>query len=254
MTSELLAGRVAIVTGATSGIGEASAYALARAGARVLVTGRRTDRGAGVVEKIQTIGGQGKFFQADMRSAADIICMVEAAESAWGRVDFAFNNAGLFDQSEQFHAYEDAAWDDMISVNLSAVFRCMRAEIAAMLRNGGGVIVNNASTVGHRGSNRASPAYVAAKHGVIGLTRSAALEYARAGIRVNAVLPGTVHTPMLEAFAGSVEGVRALAAPSPTGRPGTPEEVAEAAVWLSTDAARFVNGHCLAVDGGVLAS
>ena len=254
MTSELLAGTVAIVTGATSGIGEASAYALARAGARVLVTGRRTDRGAAVVEKIQTIGGQGKFFQADMRSAADIICMVEAAESALGRVDFAFNNAGLFDQSEQFHAYEDAAWDDMISVNLSAVFRCMRAEIAAMLRNGGGVIVNNASTVGHRGSNRASPAYVAAKHGVIGLTRSAALEYARAGIRVNAVLPGTVHTPMLEAFAGSVEGVRALAAPSPTGRPGTPEEVAEAAVWLSTDAARFVNGHCLAVDGGVLAS
>lgn len=255
MTSELLAGRVAIVTGATSGIGEASAYALARAGARVLVTGRRTDRGAAVVEKIQTIGGQGKFFQADMRSAADIICMVEAAESAWGRVDFAFNNAGLFDQSEQFHAYEDAAWDDMISVNLSAVFRCMRAEIAAMLRNGGGVIVNNASTVGHRGSNRASPAYVAAKHGVIGLTRQAALQYVDRNIRVNAVSPGPTLTevslPLVEQGPQAVRA--ALEQLNPMGKFVSAEQVAQAVVYLCSEAAAMINGHDIPLDGGQLA-
>jgi NAD(P)-dependent dehydrogenase (short-subunit alcohol dehydrogenase family) len=255
MTAELLAGRVAIVTGATSGIGEAAAYALASAGARVLATGRRTDRGAAVVEKICTLGGEAKFFQADMRSSADIICMVEAAEAAWDKVDFAFNNAGIFDHAEEFHTYDDAAWDDMMNLNLSAVFRCMRAEIAAMLRNGAGVIVNNASTVGHRGSDRASPAYVAAKHGVIGLTRAAAIQYVNRNIRVNAVSPGPTLTEVsLPLVEQGPEAVSAALAPlNPTGKFVSAEQVAQAVVYLCSDAAAMINGHDIPLDGGQLA-
>jgi NAD(P)-dependent dehydrogenase (short-subunit alcohol dehydrogenase family) len=255
MSAELLAGRVAIVTGATSGIGEAAAYGLACAGARVLVTGRRTDRGAAVVDKIRTLGGEAKFFQADMRSPADIVCMVDAAEAAWGRLDFAFNNAGIFDHTQEFHTYEDASWDDMMNLNLSSVFRCMRAEIAAMLRSGAGVIVNNASTVGHRGSDRASPAYVAAKHGVIGLTRQAALQYVNRNIRVNAVSPGPTLTevslPLMEQGPAAVSA--ALSPLNPTGKFVSAEQVAQAVVYLCSDAAAMINGHDIPLDGGQLA-
>ncbi len=182
------------MTGATSGIGRATACALAVAGARVLLTGRDPGRGAAVLAEIRDGGGEAAFHAADLRSTAAVDELVGVAADRFGRIDIAFNNAGIFDRMRAFDSYDDNAWDEMIAVNLSSVFRCMRAEITAMLASGGGVIVNNASTVGHRGSDRASPAYVAAKHGVIGLTRQAALEYVDRGIRVNAGSPGPTRT------------------------------------------------------------
>lgn len=250
-----LEGRVAIVTGATSGIGEAAAYALGGAGARVLVTGRRAERGEAVAERIRKLGGEARFFRADMRSGNDILAMVDIALTTWGSLDIAFNNAGTFDRNQPFHDYADDAWNEMIGLNLTAVFRCMRAEISAMLKGSGGVIVNNASTVGHRGSDRASPAYVAAKHAVIGLTRQAALEYVHANIRVNAVSPGPTLTEVSQALVARGEtAIRAALQPlNPRGAFVTAEQVAAAVTYLCSDAAAMVNGHDLPLDGGQLA-
>ena len=195
MLNQSLAGKSALVTGATSGIGEATAYALADAGAQVLVVGRRRDLGQKVVSKIQDAGGTAAFCAADMHSVDDINSMVETAVSLFGKLDIAFNNAGIFDRMNDFHTYSDDSWDDMLAVNLTGVFRCMRAELAAMLTSGGGVIINNASTVSHRGSHRAGPAYVAAKHGIVGLTKVCALENATSGVTCNAICPGWVLTP-----------------------------------------------------------
>jgi len=243
------------VTGATSGIGRATACALAVAGARVLVTGRDPARGAAVLTEIRAGGGDAAFHAADLRSTAAIEELVGVATDRFGPIDIAFNNAGIFDRMHAFDSYDDSSWDEMIAVNLSSVFRCMRAEIAAMLATGGGVIVNNASTVGHRGSDRASPAYVAAKHGVIGLTRQAALEYVDRGIRVNAVSPGPTRTAVSAPLeAQGAEKVRSvLSALNPTGRFVPVEEVAAAVVFLCTDAASMINGHDIPLDGGQLA-
>jgi NAD(P)-dependent dehydrogenase (short-subunit alcohol dehydrogenase family) len=250
-----LAGKVAIVTGATSGIGEATARALAAHGASVLVTGRREDRGEQVAESIRSNGGHAHYVRTDVRVPAEIDAMVATAVERYGRLDLAFNNAGIFDRMHDLHVYGDEAWDEMIAVNLSAVFRSMRAEIRAMLDGGAGVIVNNASTVGHRGSDRASPAYVAAKHGVIGLTRQAALQYAERGIRVNAVSPGPTRTEVSDRLvADGPETVRAVLGPlNPLGRFVTAEEVAAAVVFLCSDAASMINGHDIPLDGGQLA-
>jgi len=251
----LLDGRVALVTGATAGIGQAAAVALAAAGAHVMVAGRDAARAAAVVDHIAERGGRATAHVGDLRTKGAGDAMVEATIATFGRIDIAFNNAGIFDRIREFHTYTDGAWDEMMGVNLSAVFRCMRAEIAAMLDSGGGVIVNNASTVGHRGSDRASPAYVAAKHGVIGLTRQAALEYVNRGIRVNAVSPGPTRTEIsapLEAE-GAVAVQSALGALNPTGRFVPAEEVAAAVVFLCTDAASMINGHDIPLDGGQLA-
>ncbi len=253
MDDDELAGRVALVTGGGSGIGAATARRFARAGAAVVVADVVEAGAAAVADEIVSEGGRAVAIAADVSEGDQVDAMMALAVDRFGGLDLAFNNAGISGTYGPLADLSIEDWQRTIDINLTGVFRCIRAEVPLMLERGGGSIVNTSSAAGQMGFAML-PAYVAAKHGVIGLTRSAALEYARAGIRVNAVLPGTVHTPMLEAFAGSVEGVRALAAPSPTGRPGTPEEVAEAAVWLSTDAARFVNGHCLAVDGGVLAS
>ncbi len=253
MDDDELAGRVALVTGGGSGIGAATARRFARAGAAVVVADVAEAGAAAVADEIVADGGRAVAIAADVSEGDQVDAMMALAVDRFGGLDLAFNNAGISGTYGPLADLSIEDWQRTIDINLTGVFRCIRAEVPLMLERGGGSIVNTSSAAGQMGFAML-PAYVAAKHGVIGLTRSAALEYARAGIRVNAVLPGTVHTPMLEAFAGSVEGVQALAAPSPTGRPGTPEEVAEAAVWLSTDAARFVNGHCLAVDGGVLAS
>lgn len=247
--------RVALVTGATSGIGEATAYALAKAGAKVLVTGRRTERGEAVVARIRADGGEALFQSTDISSTYGITAMIDKVMSVWQRLDIAFNNAGIFDRHHDFHTYPDDAWDDMINVNLTAVFRCMRAELTAMMQGGGGVIVNNASTVGHRGSDRASPAYVAAKHGVIGLTRQAAQQYVRHNIRVNAVSPGPTLTEVTGPLAAQDPEVvkAALSALNPAGRFVKAEEVAQAVVYLCTDAAAMINGHVIPLDGGQLA-
>lgn len=243
------------MTGATSGIGRATACALAFAGARVLVTARDYGRGAAVLAEIRAGGGEAAFHGTDLRSTAAIDELVGLAADRFGPIDIAFNNAGIFDRMRAFDRYDDNAWDEMIAVNLSSVFRCMRAEIAAMLAAGGGVIVNNASTVGHRGSDRASPAYVAAKHGVIGLTRQAALEYVDRGIRVNAVSPGPTRTavsaPLEAQGAERVHSV--LSALNPTGQFVAAEDVAATVVFLCTDAASMINGHDIPLDGGQLA-
>lgn len=252
----VLDGRVALVTGATSGIGATTAVCLSQAGASVMVAGRRAALGEAVVGRIRGAGGEATYVPADVRVATDIVAMVDATVATYGSLDIAFNNAGIFDRGHQMHEYEDESWDEMIAVNLSAVFRCMRAEIGAMLAGGhGGVIVNNASTVGHRGSERASPAYVAAKHGVIGLTKQAALQYVGNGIRVNAVSPGPTLTPVADPLvAQGPDAVRAgLALLNPTGAFVTPDEVAAAVVFLCTDAAAMINGHAIPLDGGQLA-
>jgi NAD(P)-dependent dehydrogenase (short-subunit alcohol dehydrogenase family) len=258
--SGVLAGRVALVSGATSGIGAAAALALSSAGATVVVSGRDVDRGASIVEQIEARGATAMFVAADVRSSADVDAMVEAVVDRFGQLDVAFNSAGIFDRGQAFDSYPDASWDDMLSVNLTGVFRCMRAEIAAMLDTSesasfGRSIVNNASTVASRGSDRASPAYIAAKHGVLGLTRQAALEYVGRGIRVNAVSPGPTATAMAQPLIdeGPAAVSAALAPLNPTGAFITPEQLASAVVYLASDAAEMINGHDLVIDGGQLA-
>lgn len=254
-TTQLLHGRVALVTGATSGIGEATAHALAEAGAHVAVVGRRVHEGERVVSDIVTAGGSAFFIAADMNNVDSINHMVEITINKFGSLDIAFNNAGIFDRMNDFHTYTDESWESMMNVNLTGVFRCMRAEITAMLDTNGGVIINNASTVGHRGSNRAGPAYVAAKHGVLGLTKQAALQYVNRGIRVNAVSPGPTQTEVAAPLIsqGPAAVAEALSLLNPTGQFVAPRLVAQAVVYLASDAASMINGHDIVIDGGQLA-
>lgn len=207
------------------------------------------------MERIRNAGGEADFQTANLHSTTEIDELVAFTVSRFGDLDIAFNNAGIFDRSQAFATYSDDAWDDMIAVNLTAVFKCMRAEIAAMATSGGGVIVNNASTVAHRGSERASAGYVAAKHGVIGLTRQAALEHVDRGVRVNAVSPGPTRTPVSAPLeAEGPDAVReALASLNPTGQFISAEEVAAVVVFLCSDTSAMINGHDIALDGGQLA-
>ena len=250
--------RVIVITGATAGIGKATALLCASLGAKVIAAARDESRGATLIEEIRDHGGEATFVRADMASDADIANMVESAVATYGGLDFAFNNAGTFGPEPAFHEYDDDHWADVISVNLTGVFRCMKHEIAAILTTRaetGGAIVNNASTVGHRGSDRSGPAYSAAKHGVIGLTRQAALSYVSDNIRVNAVSPGPtltgVTTPLLAQPADVIQAT--LAALNPTGELVAAEEVARTVVFLCSDGARMINGHAIPLDGGQLA-
>ena len=213
------------------------------------------DLGEQVVSNIHQAGGVASFYAADMHSSDDINSMVETAVSLFGKLDIAFNNAGIFDRMNDFHTYSDDSWDDMLAVNLTGVFRCMRAELAAMLTSGGGVIINNASTVSHRGSHRAGPAYVAAKHGVLGLTKQAAIQYVQHNIRVNAVSPGPTETPVAAPLVsqGPAAVAAALSQLNPTGKFISPSAIAQAVVYLASDAASMVNGSEIVLDGGQLA-
>jgi len=247
-------GKVAIVTGAGSGIGQACAIAYAREGARVVVSDIQEDSGQQTVRMISDSGGESFFFKADVSISKEVREMIKAAVEKYDRLDLACNNAGIGGPSAPTGEYPEDGWNKVIAINLTGVWLCMRYEIPEMLRTGGGAIINMASILGRVGFV-GSPAYVAAKHGVLGLTKAAAIEYATRNIRINAVCPGFIYTPLLEK-AGMARGTELYSTISnmhPVKRMGTSEEVASAVIWLSSPQASFVTGESLLVDGGYTA-
>jgi NAD(P)-dependent dehydrogenase (short-subunit alcohol dehydrogenase family) len=245
-----LQGRVALVTGGGGGIGRASALAFARSGASVVVSDVDDGQGSETVDLIRSGGGNAIYSRCDVSDPALVQAMVASAVDTFGRLDCAFNNAGI--NSIMLDEYDDEVWSRAISVNLTGVMLCMREAAAVMVKQGSGAIVNTASINGVVG-NPGQPAYTAAKHGVVGLTRHGALRWASSGIRVNAVCPGVIDTPMTEQVAADPALRAMIEGMTPIGRMGRAEEVAEAVVWLCSDAASFVTGHPLLVDGGATA-
>ncbi|HLY50508.1 MAG TPA: glucose 1-dehydrogenase [Solirubrobacteraceae bacterium] len=251
-----LEGKVALVTGGASGIGRATALMFGREGARVIVADIDDAGSAETAALISEAGGDALHVPCDTSDPSQVDALVGAAVKRFGRLDCAFNNAGIGGASAPLADYQLEAWNRVLAVNLTGVFLCMQSELRQMVAQGTGAIVNAASVVGVIGYPHLA-AYTAAKHGVIGLTRTAALEYARHGIRVNAVCPGWTETPMVmdegAAPASDPEVYAAIAAMAPMRRLGQPDEIAGAVVWLCSDAASFVTGHPLIVDGGVAA-
>ena len=245
-----LTGKVGVVTGGGSGIGRATALAMARAGAALVIGNRNAALGEEVVREIERAGGRAVFRATDVSRSDDVRALVDRAVSEFGRLDVAFNNAGMDGQQVPLHEQDIAHASALLDVNVKGVFYCMKYEIAQMLKSGGGAIVNTSSIFGLNGYPGWS-LYVASKHAVTGLTKAAALDYAQRGIRINAVGPGPVETPLLAKGTGG--DPHSYAAFVPMGRIGQPEEVAGAVVWLLSDEARFVTGHTLPVDGGVCA-
>ncbi len=243
--------KVALVTGAGSGIGQATAFAFAREGASVIVADVDVAGGEQTVRLIEEIGGKATFITCDVSQASQVEAAVGLAVSKYGRLDYAFNNAGIGGAQALTADYPVESWNQVIAVNLTGVFLGMKYEIAQMLKNGGGAIVNNASILDVVGFQTAA-AYVAAKHGVIGLTQTAANEYAAQGIRINAVCPGFIKTPMLE-NAGILDNKQmydTLVALHPIHRLGEPNEIAAPVLWLCSAEASFVTGIAMLVDGG----
>jgi NAD(P)-dependent dehydrogenase (short-subunit alcohol dehydrogenase family) len=249
-----LDGKILLVTGPSSGIGRATALAGAREGARIVAADLAAEGGAETVDMIKRHGGEATFVRTDVTRATEVEMLIQAAVAAYGRIDCAHNNAGIEGELATTADYAEEDWDRVMAVNLKGVWLCMKYEIPQMLQQGSGSIVNTASLAGLVGARR-MPAYVASKHGVAGLTKTAALEYARSGIRVNAVCPGFIHTAMVDRMFLSRRPDIAdrLAEAEPMGRLGQPEEVAEAVIWLCSDAASFVTGHPLTIDGGLFA-
>ena len=249
-----LEGAVALVTGGAAGIGKAAALAFARYGAKVALCDLKVERGEEVAQSIERDGGRAIFVKADVSRAADVDALVAATVRAFGRVDCAFNNAGIEGQLGSTAECSEENFDRTIAINLKGLWLCLRREIQEMLRQGGkGAIVNMSSVAGLVGFENL-PAYVASKHGVVGLTKTAALECAAKGIRVNAVCPGVIHTEMIDRVTGKDPAVeQQFVNLEPMGRMGTPQEIAEAAVWLCSPAASFVTGQALAIDGGLVA-
>ena len=249
----ILSDKVSLITGAGSGIGRASAIAFAREGARVVVSDVNAEGGEETVSRISDIGGQAKFVSADVSRAGDVEALVQSTVREYGRLDCALNNAGVSGGQGLIHEYSEDDWDRVININLKGVWLCLKYEIIQMLEQGGGSIVNTASIMGLVGGSR-SPSYGASKHGVVGLTRNAAVQYAQSGIRVNAVCPGYIRTPMTEQGSLLAPGnEERIIARHPIGRLGAPQEIAETVVWLCSDAASFVTGHAMTVDGGYVA-
>ena len=243
-------------------MGRASALAFAKLGAKVAVSDVDVEGGNDTVEMIKEARGEATFIEADVSKSAEVEAMINQVIQVYGRLDCAHNNAGIEGIQAITADYLEEDWDQVMEVNLKGVWLCMKYEIRKMLESGKGAIVNTSSTFALVGSKIGLPAYIASKHGVVGLTRAAALEYAQKGIRVNAVCPGTIQTPMYERVNQVVIGDNPTARKEleeqilerePSGRIGQPEEVAEAVVWLCSDAASFVTGHALVIDGGLIA-
>ena len=243
-------GKVALVTGAASGIGRATALAFAGSGAAVVVADLDVAGGEETVALARAAGGRAVFQRCDVASESDVAALVGRAISEYGRLDFAHNNAGI--NSLAVDEWDTPVWQKSLSVNLTGVMLCMRAEAEVMLTQGSGAIVNTASINGLVG-NASQPAYTATKHAVVGLTRHGALKWARKGIRVNCVCPGVIDTPMVEGVASRPEIRKIMEGMTPLGRFGRPEEVAAGVLWLCSDAASFVTGHPLVIDGGATA-
>ena len=254
----LLEGKVTLVTGGASGIGRATALACAREGAQLIIADLQEEGGHHTVHLITEQGGDASFVQTDVTHATEVEALISTAVARYGRLDCAHNNAGISgrgiagDHRALTAEYPDARWHQVIAINLTGVWLCMKFELQQMLTQGGGAIVNTASAAGLVGLV-GNAAYVASKHGVVGLTKTAAVEYAKQGIRVNCVCPGYIQTPMTAPGMQDPDRMARMVTSEPVGRMGNPEEVAEAVVWLCSDAASFVTGHTMAVDGGYVA-
>ena len=243
--------KVAIVTGGSFGIGRAAAIAFAERGAKVVIADWVEDNET--LNAIKSAGGDAILIKCDVSSDESVRAMVDKTIAKYGRLDYAFNNAGVEGLSAPTHECTNENWDKTIAINLKGVWLCMKYEIPHMIKQGKGAIVNNASIAGLVGFVNI-PAYVASKHGILGLTKNAALEYAKSGIRVNAVCPGIIKTAMIDRFTGKDKVVeKQFESMEPVGRMGQPEEVAQAVIWLCSDAASFVTAHPMAVDGGWVA-
>ena len=247
---KILNGKAALVTGGSFGIGRATAIAFASRGAKVVIADWIEDKDQETLKMIKAIGGEAMFIKCDVSNSNDVRLMIEKTISSFGRLDYAFNNAGIEGHTATTHECTEENWDKTIGVNLKGIWLCMKMEIPYMLKAGAGAIVNCASVAGLNGFT-GLPAYVATKHGVVGLTKTAALEYAKQGIRVNAVCPGVIHTAMIDRITGKDKEVeKQFTSMEPVGRMGNPAEVAEVVVWLCSDAASFVTGIAMPVDGG----
>jgi len=250
----ILEGRVALVTGGGSGIGRAAVLCFARAGAHVAIIDRLGDAANSVAEAARALGVQAVGIATDVADAAAVADALRVVRERFGRLDCAFNNAGIEGPVLPLLEYGAADWERVLSVNLTSIWHCLRQEIPLLLESGGGAIVNAASVAGLVGQPGAS-AYCASKHGVIGLTRSVALEYAAKGIRINAICPGPVRTAMMERLTADIPGLaQQLAQDCPAGRLAEPEEIARTVVWLCSEASSFMTGSVIAADGGVSAA
>jgi NAD(P)-dependent dehydrogenase (short-subunit alcohol dehydrogenase family) len=250
MPAKTFQNQVALITGAAAGIGRATALAFARQGARVVVSDWDERGGIETVRQIQAAGGEAIFQGCDVSNAAQVKTLVDRAASQFGRIDHAFNNAGVEGAVAPLGDSSIENWNRTLGINLNGVYFCMKEELSVMLKQGSGSIVNCSSIAGVRGF-AGMGAYVASKHGVLGLTKSAALDYAAKKIRINAICPGVIHTPMIDRFTGGDEkAAQSLASNAPMNRMGRPEEIADAVLWLCQPGAAFVTGTEIVVDGG----
>jgi len=245
--------KVAIITGASFGIGRATAIAFAQRGAKLVLADWKEDPEQQTMKQVKALDADAMFVRCDVSKASDVQHLIDSSMTTYGRLDYAFNNAGIEGAQAITHECSEENWDNTIAVDLKGIWLCMKYEIPQMLKQPGSAIVNCSSVAGLVGFARL-PAYVASKHAVLGLTKTAALEYATQGLRVNAVCPGVIHTAMIDRITGNDEKVeKQFTELEPVGRMGTPQEIAEAVVWLCSGASSFATGVALPVDGGFVA-